>query len=53
MSKMLKIKRLRETATIPTRAHAVIARVELWTPVECNSLSETDRGASGFGSSGK
>lgn len=33
-------------------AQAVIAKVELWTPVECDSLSESDRGDNGFGSSG-
>lgn len=33
-------------------AQAVISKVELWTPVECDSLSESDRGGNGFGSSG-
>jgi dUTP pyrophosphatase len=33
-------------------AQAVIAKVELWTPVECDELSDSDRGGKGFGSSG-
>jgi dUTP pyrophosphatase len=33
-------------------AQAVIAKVELWTPVVCDSLSDTGRGSKGFGSSG-
>ncbi len=33
-------------------AQAVINKIELWTPVECDELSDTDRGAAGFGSSG-
>ena len=33
-------------------AQMVIAKVELWSPEVVNSLSETDRGSSGFGSTG-
>lgn len=33
-------------------AQAVIAKVELWEPVECWELSASDRGAKGHGSSG-
>ena len=57
MTLTLKVKRLTDTAKLPTYAHEGDACFDLYadsvTFEEVDSLSESDRGTGGFGSSGK
>ena len=60
MTLPLKVKRLTDTAKLPTYAHegdriaqAMLIPVPVVTFEEVDSLSESDRGEGGFGSSGK